>query len=405
MYDLLIKGGHVLDPGQNLNGQMDIAITGGKFAAIQADIPATEARRVVEIRGANRYVVPGLIDLHTHVAYGATTAGVGMGCPAPDTAGVHSGVTTVVDAGSVGVANIGTFAAHLIPKAKTRIVVFANVGIFAHTTPGMADFSRIEEIDRKAIAGAVEQNPGLIGGFKVRLVGPVVHERGEDVAKMSKEIASEHNVPLMVHFGDMRAPDPTRATELTKFMLKTFTEGDIVTHLTTPSPGGFMDPTDPEHKVLAEVKEARENGVTLDPALGRGNFGFEVAKRQAQMGFYPDTISSDITGGGRTQGVGLLNSMSKFMAVGYKFEDLVRMATAGAARALRMEDQIGAIAVGREADLSIVEIVSGSFKDTDTARQEFTFDKTVVPVQTIRAGELFAPDWGPFPWGWLPQPA
>jgi dihydroorotase len=121
------------------------------------------------------------------------------------------------------------------------------------------------------------------------------------------------------------------------------------------------------------------------------------------MGFYPDTISSDITGGGRTQGVGLLNSMSKFMAVGYKFEDLVRMATAGAARALRMEDQIGAIAVGREADLSIVEIVSGSFKDTDTARQEFTFDKTVVPVQTIRAGELFAPDWGPFPWGWLPQ--
>jgi dihydroorotase len=405
MYDLLIKGGHVLDPGQNLDGKLDIGITDGRIAAIQPDIPVAEAKRTVEVRGANRHVVPGLIDLHTHVAQGATTSGVGMACPSPDLAGVHSGVTTVVDAGSVGIANLGVFSAHLLPKAKTRVIVFCNVGMFAHTTPGAADVSRIEEIDRKAIAGCVEANPGLIGGFKLRLVGPVVHERGEEVVRLSKDITTEHNVPLMVHIGDGRAPDTGKASDTTRFLLKTFTEGDILTHLVTPNPGGVMDPTDAANKVVPEVQEARANGVTLDPASGRGNFGFEVAKRQAQMGLYPDTISSDITGGGRNMGVGLLNSMSKFMQVGYSFPDVVRMATSGAAKALRMSDQLGAIAVGREADLSIIELVEGRWKDTDTARQEFVFEKTLVPVHTVRAGELFAPDWGPFPWGWLPVDA
>ena len=405
MYDLLIKGGHVLDPGQNLDGKMDIGITDGKITAIQPDIPVAEAKRTVEVRGANRHVVPGLIDLHTHVAQGATTNGVGMACPSPDLAGVHSGVTTVVDAGSVGIANLGVFSAHLLPKAKTRVIVFCNVGMFAHTTPGAPDVSRIEEIDRKAIAGCVEANPGLIGGFKLRLVGPVVHERGEEVVRLSKEITTEHNVPLMVHIGDGRAPDTGKASDTTRFLLKTFTEGDILTHLVTPNPGGVMDPTDAGNKVVPEVQEARANGVTLDPASGRGNFGFEIAKRQAQMGLHPDTISSDITGGGRNMGVGLLNSMSKFMQVGYSLEDVVRMATSGAAKALRMSDQLGAIAVGREADLSIIELVDGRWKDTDTARQEFVFEKTLVPVQTVRAGELFAPDWGPFPWGWLPVDA
>ena len=302
MYDLLIKGGHVLDPGQNLDGKMDIGITDGKIAAIQPDIPVAEAKRTVEVRGANRRVVPGLIDLHTHVAQGGTTNGVGMACASPDLAGVHSGVTTVVDAGSVGIANLGVFSAHLLPKAKTRVIVFCNVGMFAHTTPGAPDVSRIEEIDRKAIAGCVEANPGLIGGFKLRLVGPVVHERGEEVVRLSKEITTEHNVPLMVHIGDGRAPDTGKASDTTRFLLKTFTEGDILTHLVTPNPGGVMDPTDAGNKVVPEVQEARANGVTLDPASGRGNFGFEVAKRQAQMGLYPDTISSDITGGGRNHG-------------------------------------------------------------------------------------------------------
>src|SRR6185312_9859473 len=175
--------------------------------------------RVVAVRGTQRYVTPGLIDIHTHVAYGATTAGVGMGCVDPDVGGVGSGVTTVLDAGSVGIANVGVFGAHIVPHSSTRVICFVNVGTYAHTTPSAADVNSMAEIDRKAIASCIEANPGLIGGFKLRLVGPVVQERGEDVVRLSKEIADEHGLPLMVHIGDGRAPDKQRASELTRLML------------------------------------------------------------------------------------------------------------------------------------------------------------------------------------------
>jgi dihydroorotase len=127
-YDLLIKGGHVLDPGRGLDGPLDIAVTGGKIARIEAAIPAEEAARVIEAGGPGRHVVPGLIDLHTHVAHGAITEGVGMSCCDPDVIGVQSGVTTVVDCGSVGVANIGVFPAHILPKAVTRVITYVNAG-------------------------------------------------------------------------------------------------------------------------------------------------------------------------------------------------------------------------------------------------------------------------------------
>ncbi len=404
-YDLLIKGGHVLDPGQGLDGRMDIGIAGGAIVAIQPDIPVTDARRLVEVRSEKRYVVPGLIDIHTHVGYGATTPGVGIGCVDPDVGGIGSGVTTVVDAGSVGIANVGVFGAHLMPKAKTRVICYVNVGTFAHTTPAAADVTRMEDIDRKAIASCVQANPGLISGFKLRLVGPVVQERGEDVVRLSKEIADEHGVPLMVHIGDGRHPHPARAGELTRFLLKTLTAGDILTHLCTPNPGGVMDAREAAQSVVPEVEEARANGVVIDSALGRGNFGIEVARRQAELGIRPDTTSSDLTAGGRKLGVGLLDSMAKFMSIGYSLSDVVRMTTANAARGIGLGDRLGAVAVGREADLSIFDVVEGKWKFTDTVNQVFTGSRALVPIQTIRKGELFSPEWGPYAWGWLPEEA
>src|SRR5579871_3252164 len=180
---------------------MDIAIADGRIAAIAPSVAPNQAKRTVEVHGADRYVVPGLIDLHTHVAHGATTPGVGMGCVDPDVGGVGSGVTTLLDAGSVGIANVGVFGAYLLPKARTRLICFVNVGTFAHTTPAAADINRMEEIDQQAIASCIEANPGMIGGFKLRLVGPLVQERGEDVIRISKDIANEHHLPLMVHIG------------------------------------------------------------------------------------------------------------------------------------------------------------------------------------------------------------
>ncbi|MFN8525833.1 MAG: amidohydrolase family protein [Chloroflexota bacterium] len=403
-YDLLIKGGHVLDPGQGLDGELDIGIAGGKIAAIRADIPSSDARRTVQVKGSGRYVTPGLIDLHTHVAHGAQTDGVGMGCVEPDIGGVQSGATTVVDGGSVGVANIGVFKHHILPRARTRVLVYLNIGSFAHTMPGLADISRIEDIDERAISACVAANPGLIKGFKLRMVGPVMGERGEEVIRRSKAIAKEHKLPLMVHFGD-GGGDPGRMNQLTRLMLNTFEEGDILTHLCTPHPGGMMDPTGGSLRELPEVREARARGVTLDSALGRGNFGIEVARIQADRGLAPDTTSSDVTLGGRTRGVGLLDSMSKFMAVGYSLADVVRMATTNAAKAIGLTSELGAIAVGREADLSIFDVMSGHWRFTDTKEVPFTGEHALIPVQTIRAGELFSPDWGPYPWGWLPEEA
>jgi len=274
-YDLLVKGGHVLDPGQGLDGVMDIGIGDGKIAAVEPNIPASEAERVVQVKGDSRYVTPGLIDLHTHVAHGAQTAGVGMGAVTPDIGGVHSGATTVVDGGSVGVAQVGVFRHHILPGAKTRVLVYLNIGSFAHTMPGLADISRIEDIDEKAIAACVEANPGLLSGFKLRLVGPVVRERGEEVIRRSKAISKEHKLPLMVHFGD-GGGDPQRMAELTKLMLNSFSEGDILTHLCTPHPGGMMDPQDGTKK-LPEVEEARKRGMLTVALLGYD--GGEIVRR------------------------------------------------------------------------------------------------------------------------------
>lgn len=404
-YDLVIKGGHVLDPGQGIDGPLDIGITAGRIVALQPDIPAAEAERVIEVRGANRRVVPGLIDIHTHVAYGATTPGVGMGCCDPDQIGVRAGVTTLVDAGSVGVANIGVFRFHIIPKAKTRIIPFLNVGSYAHTMPNWADVTRLEDVDARAIAACIEHNPGLVRGLKLRLVGPVAQEQGEELVRRCTAIAREHRLPLMVHIGDMRAGDYHRAGEVTRFLLKSFQPGDILTHLATPHPGGVML-DEARTQPVPELQEARARGVVLDPALGAGNFSIDLARRQADIGLHPDTISSDLTAMGRRRVVySLLECMGRFMAAGYTVTDMVRMATVNAARALGLEHELGAIAVGREADITVLEIVSGRWKFVDTTQKEFTGDTALVPVLTVRAGEVFEPEWGPHPWGWLPEPA
>ena len=400
-YDLLIKGGHVLDPGQGLDGDLDIAITGGKIAQVAADIPAQDAVRVLEIRGAGRHVVPGLIDAHAHVGYGATTEGVGLGYCDPDAIGVHSGVTTVVDCGSVGVANLGVFPAHILPRARTRVITMVNVGSYAHTMPGPADVNSLDDINRDALQKAAEHNPGLIAGVKLRIVGPAFAELGEDIITAAKAAARDLGVPLMVHIGDPTARDEASATrrgELTRFLLKAFEPGDILTHLCTPNSGRVLDPAGNPYP---EVAEARANGVVLDSALGRGNFGIEVARRQADLGLYPDTISSDLTARGQVFH-SLLECMAKFMSIGYTLADVVTATTSSAALALGLQDEIGAIAVGRDADLSVIDVVEGDFTFTDTIGQDFRGGYGLVPVYTLKAGKEFSPGWGTHPWGWLP---
>jgi dihydroorotase len=403
-YDLLITNGHVLDPGTGLDGKMDIAISGGRIAAVEPHIDPATASQVLEIRGADRYVVPGLIDIHTHVAHGATTAGVGMGCCDPDAIGVRSGVTTLVDCGSVGVANLGVFPTHILPKARTRVSVYVNVGSYAHTMPGPADVYRLDDINPGAISACAEHNPGLISGVKLRLVGGIVDELGEEMVTRSKTVARELGVPLMTHIGDFfggRASRAERLAEVTQFLIKTLEPGDILTHLCTPNLGGVMDRLT---ESLANLREARDRGVTLDPAVGMGNFGYDVAREQAERGMFPDTISSDLTAGGQSFH-SLVECMAKFMAVGYSFEDVVKMTTVNAAKAIGQADELGALAVGREADITVLDLVRGDFTFRDTTKKWFRGEHGIVPVHTLKSGELVPPHWGPHPWGWLPATA
>jgi len=262
----------------------------------------------------------------------------------------------------------------------------------------------LSDIDRGALESCAEHNPGLIAGVKLRLVGPIMGELGEDVIKAAKQAARDHHVPLMVHIGDFTAKTAAaaaRSGELTRFLLKTMEPGDILTHLCTPNAGRVLDAAD---EPFPEVAEARAAGVILDSALGRGNFGYEVASRQAQLGLFPDTISSDLTAMGQTFH-SLLECMAKFMSIGYSLADVVKATTASAASALGLQHEIGAIAVGRDADLSVIDVVEGDFSFTDTTGKEFRGGYGLVPVRTLKAGEEFSPGWGTHPWGWLPASA
>jgi dihydroorotase len=310
----------------------------------------------------------------------------------------------VVDCGSTGAYNFGLFPTHVLPRAKTRILCFLNVGshglLYMHKH--RPDVPRLEDVDRDAIAACVEANPGLVDGIKLRLVGDLVQERGEDLVRLAEDVAREHHLPLMVHIGEV-LHESANAPAVTRYLLKTLQPLDILTHLCTHHSGGVMDE---DRQPVPELREARANGVVLDPASGRSNFSIDVARRQADLGLQPDTISTDMSTPGRSEVVhSLMECMAKFMAVGCSLADVVRMTTLNAARALGKQDQLGAIAVGREADLTIMDVLPGPWKYADCRQEAFTGDHALVPVQTVRAGELFAPDWGPYPWGWLPEEA
>jgi dihydroorotase len=404
-YELILRNCHLLDPGQGIDRQADIAISGGKIAAIEDSLPTAGAAQVLDAGGEGRYVVPGLVDIHAHVARGGTTAGVGMGCCDADEVGVRSGVTTVLDAGSVGIANVGVFPAYILPAARTRVLCYLNVGTFAHSTKNQADVRSLDDIDAGSIASCIAANPGLVSGLKLRLVGPFVAQHGEKVIAAAKQAARDAAVPLMVHIGDLFGADDQetekRMLQVTECLLGELDAGDILTHLCTPSIGGVgrygaqLDPA---------VTAARSRGVILDSAMGMGNFGYQVAREQYDRGLLPDTISSDLTLGGQSFS-SLMECMAKFMAIGYSLADVVRMTTASAAAAVGLADTAGALVVGRTADVTILDVAEGSFRFTDTRKEAFGGRYGIAPVHTVRAGELIPPRWGTHPWGWLPEAA
>jgi dihydroorotase len=398
MTDLLIQGGEVLDPGQGLRGRLDIAVSQGKITQIVTHIDPHDAQRVVDVSG--KVVVPGLIDLHAHVYAGVRTVGVNENCLMPDLAGVQSGVTTLVDPGSGGCYNFSGFTRFLVPSSRTRL--FALVNIARNGLFGMPEITQQADIDVEGTIRCVEQNKPTVLGVKLRMAGPVLDVFGIEAAKLAKRAARETHTRLMVHIGDSRE-GRSEANRLTQQLLAEVLEpGDIVTHLCTHHTGGVMRQ---DGTVIPELLDAMKAGVVLDPAHGRNNFKFDIARRQLDQGVVPDTISTDIgLSNWKATVHSMSETMSKFLAAGLSLEDVILRATANPAKALGMTDTLGAIAVGREADISVLEVVDGDWEFTDSSGARFKGTQAIVPVVTVRAGEVIAPDWGPHPWGWLPKP-
>ena len=389
MYDLLLKGGTVIDPAQDLRGTLDVAVEDGKIARVAANIPKSEARRVIDVLG--KTVTPGLIDLHTHVFDGVAANGVH-----PDIAGVHAGVTTVVDAGSSGCATFGAFPRHILPKCETEVIPLLHI-----CQTGLAtnpDIIAESSIDLESTLRVAREHRGLIKGIKARMVSPALEIFGMEMPRLAKRAARESGVPLMVHIGDTtKRYDPNVIREL----LPLLEPGEIVTHLFTANPGGVLDTNG---KLLPEAKELAARGVWLDTAHGRMNFGFNVGRRVLDQGLTPHCISTDLTIPGRANTVhSMVEIMARFLGMGFTLEQVIAMSTVNPARAISEADRLGSLQTGRQADISVLEVRDGRWVVYDTLRDSMKIDKTVVPVLTVKRGRVFEPEWGPHPWGWEPE--
>ena len=393
MTDLLIKGGRAIDPSQGLDARMDVAVTDGAISEIAPNIKPSADTRVIKADG--KIVTPGLIDLHTHVYHGVNQTGVD-----PDLAGVRAGVTTVVDAGSAGCYTFGGFPEHVAPKAKTRIVCMLHI-----SRTGLSyqpEISGRDDIDFDETVNVIRANKPLIQGVKVRAVGPAVPILGVEMVELAKRAANEGGVRLMVHIGDRSIGEGGGPT-ITRELLPLLEAGDIITHLFSGNAGRVLDA---DGKVLPEIMEAQERDVFFDTAHGRQNFSFDVAKAALDQGVRPRSISTDLTIPGRLNTVHSLTEMlSRFMALGFGLADVIRMATSEPAKALDMDGEIGSLAVGRAADISVLEEHTGDWLFRDTDGGTLRGDKALTPVLAVKAGEVFTAEWGPRPWGWLPDMA
>jgi dihydroorotase len=303
MFDLVLKGGTVIDPSQGLNGALDVAIENGKIAKVAAGIEPSGTKRVIEV--PNRIVTPGLIDLHTHVFDGVASNGVN-----PDLAGVRAGVTTVVDAGSAGCATFAAFPKHIIPKSDTEVIPFLHICVTGLATN--PDIIAANSIDMDWTRQVAAEYKGLIKGIKARMVTPALDILGMEMPRLAKRAAKESGLPLMVHIGDTaKKYDPDVIREL----LPMLEPGDIVTHLFTANPGGVLDS---QGKLVPEAKEMVDTGIWLDTAHGRMNFGFDVGRRVLDQGLIPHCISTDLTVPGRVNTVhSLVEMMTRFLGLGF----------------------------------------------------------------------------------------
>ena len=365
-YDLIIKGGRVIDPSLRLNAIRDVAIAGGRIAAVEARIVAGAAETAVTIDASGKLVVPGLIDIHTHAA--RTAEGPGL-CLA-------DGVTGWVDAGSMGADHIADTVA-IAKSAPQQGRVLINIGRAGILTEG--DTMNIARADAGAARDAIAKNRDFVVGIKARLSDTVAGANDFEVLSRAQEVATSFNLPVMIHMGQTVSPLP-RLVNLLK-------RGDIVTHMFAPPPNSIID--DSGH-ILPEVLAARRRGVWFDVGNGRaGHLRWDILDRVMGAGFWPDTISTDGNSTSRTTPgvVDFPNVMSKFLSFGMTLDQVVARATVNASRVFPLFNDRGTLNVGAPADVAVLELREGMFEFVDNYENKRTGRQRLFPGGTVLGGK------------------
>jgi len=376
--DLLIKGGHVIDPKNNINGKMDVAITNGKIYQVAPNISAQKAKNVVDATGY--YVTPGLIDMHVHAYQGNEPDSYiadGFTSLPPDGFTFRAGVTTVVDAGSSGWRNFRDFKKQTIDKSQTRILALLNI-------VGTGMYGRFEEQDTNDMNP--EQTAYMINRlFPEILVGikSAHYWGGFTQVDRAVEAGKLANVPVMVDFGEH---NPTNSIE--ELFMKKLRPGDMFTHTFAYGPANRETIVDENLKVKPFVFEAQKRGIIFDVGHGGGAFSWRQAVPAMQQGFQPNVISTDLHADSMNGGMkDLCNVMSKFLNMGMSLQDVIVRTTVNPANAIK-RPQYGNLSVGSEADVAVLNLRKGDFGFVDIRKTKFKGTQKLEAELTIRAGKI-----------------
>jgi dihydroorotase len=376
-YELIVKGGRVIDPAQGIDGVMDVAFAGGKVAAVGRDLKAGPSTKVKDVSG--HVVTPGLIDLHTHVYSGGTSLGI----DAEEFCRL-SGVTTSVDTGSAGPGNFAGFRKHVIEPCQVRILAYLHVshaGIYGFSKRVMVGES--EEIRLMNPIDAVEvadQNRDVIVGIKVRVGKHASGTQGSHALGIALQVAEEAGMPLMCHI-DHPPPSYDEVVERLR-------PGDILTHAFRPFPNS---PATAQGTVRPSVIAARKRGVLFDIGHGMGSFSFKTARAMIANGFYPDTISSDvhslcIDGPAFDQ----VTTMSKFLVLGMPLPEVIKQSTVNAAMALK-RPELGTLKPGSVGDATVLSIRDGEFDLVDVVGEVVKARQKIFSEGVVVAGRWWHP--------------
>ncbi len=375
-YDLLVKGGRVVDPSQGLSVSSDVGISGQKIARVASGIAESEARQVLDARGM--LVTPGLIDIHVHVYDGVAPLGI----PA-DPNCIAKGVTTVVDAGSAGAHTFPGFRKHVINAVETRVYALLNISVVGQATLSQdnpyGELLDLRYANPRLAIRTIERNRDAILGVKIRLSRNIAGDHDLAALKLAREAADAVKLPLMVHIGGTQSP--------LKDILALLKKGDVVTHSFRGGPGGILDD---RGRVLAEVRAAVARGVHLDVGHGGGSFSFDTAEKALKQDVLPGTISSDVHQFNVNGPVfDLATTLSKFLHLGLTLEQVIERAATNPANTFGFPAGLGTLREGAEADVAVFRLAEGDFEMMDALGQKRLGHRRLLPVATVKAGKIY----------------